>query len=399
MADKARISSDELRKAAAETEDELRALLKKSHVKAYTRRTKSGAVATVAEHDDSRTKEPYEAFKSPNGSAWFVGEGGSGSSTGHRFKNNEEAKQFADALNKKEGRTAKKPVSDQARIDHEDWLEEQRSRRTTGEIRSAVMSRRSFEKAHVKTYQRTTASGTSVTVKEHDDSRQRAIASASKAHLGIDSLKEKKSDRDDFKDLHVSRVKEALHAAYKAGGGKSPSTDHLLPVAKKHLLVHDTFEERGLDRHDFKEGHVKSIEAALGAAHDLGKKEKKTTKKTPAKTSAAPRTETANEGNGFHGIAQDHHAEEEVGKDGDIYRAPESTIRKVEAKAAESYSAAADHLVKNGHFDSHEKARDFLDSRMGRHLGDTARDHGGMDLSKVPEKNIKDHVRHYKLSR
>jgi hypothetical protein len=57
MADKARISSDELRKAAAETEGELRALLKKSqgkfdfgdpHHVGYTRTNASGTVSTIA---------------------------------------------------------------------------------------------------------------------------------------------------------------------------------------------------------------------------------------------------------------------------------------------------------------------------------------------------------------
>lgn len=132
-----------------------------------------------------------------------------------------------------------------------------------------------LQKSHVKGYQRTTASGATVQVKEHDDSRQKAIASAAQKHLHVDDLTEKKSDREDFHEISTWGMKHAMYDAYTAGkGGKNmvgPSQGMKLQELAKHHFGRD-FTEHGSDSHDFHEHHVNTIKDALGAAYDHGQK-------------------------------------------------------------------------------------------------------------------------------
>ena len=86
--------------------------------------TKAASVGIEVENDS----RPYVAYKSPNGTDWFVGRGGMGSSTGHRFKTEAEAKKFAADLNDKE----------QAKRDHDDWAEDRKAALARGEVRRGV---------------------------------------------------------------------------------------------------------------------------------------------------------------------------------------------------------------------------------------------------------------------
>lgn len=45
----------------------------------------------------------------------------------------------------------------------------------------------------------------------------KTIAEIASKHLGIDTLEERKSDHEDFYEVHVRCVADALQAAYEAG--------------------------------------------------------------------------------------------------------------------------------------------------------------------------------------
>lgn len=95
-----------------------------------------------------------------------------------------------------------------------------------------------------------------------------------------------------------------------------------------------------------------------------------------------PAIRSNNEGQGFHGEAMDAHIREQHGPD--TYHG--SLSEKDHTAAVEAghkkFAEAADHLVSAGHFENHDQAREYLDSKHGRHLHDGASFHGG-DISKV----------------
>lgn len=97
---------------------------------------------------------------------------------------------------------------------------------------------------------------------------------------------------------------------------------------------------------------------------------------------AAPETKTQNEGYGFHGEAATAHLKAKYGNDDYYGKATEQDHYEADQAANKKFSDMAHHLVKNGHFDNHEQARDYLDSTHGRHLHDGATFHGG-DATKV----------------
>jgi hypothetical protein len=209
-----------------------------------------------------------------------------------------------------------------------------------------------LQKSHVKGYTRTTASGATVQVKEHEDSRQKKLTEIAQKHLHMPTLEERKSDRHDFKEHTPWGLKDALMAAHAAGGGKLTDRTQMemQDIAKKHLgrdfVVHNS------DREDFKEHHVNDINQALNAAYEHGaksaspKKPKKTEKPLP----------TNNEGYGYHGEA---------------YTAHEGHVQYQEqgAGADTHFAEAAKHVMKYGGVGA-EDARNYLDSRYGRHLHD-----------------------------
>lgn len=97
----------------------------------------------------------------------------------------------------------------------------------------------------------------------------------------------------------------------------------------------------------------------------------------------APKTATANEGYGFHGEALHHVVRAKHGPEKSPYDLPEKEYGEANEVASKKFSDTAHSLVSGGHFESHEQARDYLDSVHGRHLHDSATFHDG-DATKVP---------------
>lgn len=107
---------------------------------------------------------------------------------------------------------------------------------------------------------------------------------------------------------------------------------------------------------------------------------------------SAPATESKNKDYGFYGEALNQHIRDKHG-DGAFHGDLSSDQMAAAHKAASKrFSDTAHHLVSAGHFKTHEEARNYLDSKHGRHLHDGATFHGG-DVSKVPwlKKDVADH--------
>lgn len=113
--------------------------------------------------------------------------------------------------------------------------------------------------------------------------------------------------------------------------------------------------------------------------HDSGKAAKKP-KASSSSKGGVPATKTENEGWGFHGGASESYLREKHGPDFDHSNASSKDISDARAHADKKFQGAADHLVQAKHFDNHEQARDFLDSRYGRHSHDELGPDG--DISK-----------------
>jgi hypothetical protein len=96
-----------------------------------------------------------------------------------------------------------------------------------------------------------------------------------------------------------------------------------------------------------------------------------------------PETMTQNDGYGYHGEALHQSVREKHGPDQSPYTLSESGYRAHSLDAQRRFSEAAHKLVRAGHFPDHDQARDYLDSKHGRHLHDGATFHDG-DISKVP---------------
>lgn len=99
--------------------------------------------------------------------------------------------------------------------------------------------------------------------------------------------------------------------------------------------------------------------------------------------SAKPTIKTGNEGYGFHGEAS--------------MAARQAGSKTPTEDAGKRFSNAAHHLVDKGHFKTHEEARDFLDSTVGRHMHDELMSHTkDSDLSKLPADRLARNVNWYK---
>jgi len=103
-----------------------------------------------------------------------------------------------------------------------------------------------------------------------------------------------------------------------------------------------------------------------------------------SRQAAAPKpatvVKTRNEGQGFHGEAYSHHLRQKHGPDNYMDNATEQDHVAARAHADKLFSSTANKLVQAGHFGSHEDAREYLDSKSGRHLHNQAPDG---DISKV----------------
>lgn len=101
---------------------------------------------------------------------------------------------------------------------------------------------------------------------------------------------------------------------------------------------------------------------------------RKATPRAKKASTAKTAVKTNNEGWGFHGEASNSYIRKKYDPDFDHGHASESDINEARAHADRMFQGAADHLVQAKHFDNHEQARDYLDSRNGRHLHDSSDD-------------------------
>lgn len=108
--------------------------------------------------------------------------------------------------------------------------------------------------------------------------RDKSVLAAAQDQMLVDNLDEKKSDREDFKEISTRGMKDGLYHAYKLGkAGEKGKADavvgpsqgaKLQEIAKKHFGR--DFREYGLDSEDFHEHHVNTIRDALREAYDHG---------------------------------------------------------------------------------------------------------------------------------
>lgn len=89
---------------------------------------------------------------------------------------------------------------------------------------------------------------------------------------------------------------------------------------------------------------------------------------------AAPEVMSRNTDYGFHGEAVNHHLRSKLGPDNYYSDAKESDHIEARNAAKKKFSEAAHSLVQAGHFKTHDEARDYLDSKSGRHLHNSAPD-------------------------
>jgi hypothetical protein len=222
-------------------------MLLKSHVKTYTRRTKSGAVATVAEHDDSRQDHGHMRFEyksGPNKDILHVSKdkiiAGGGpeqrvpmSLANYMFQHRDLGNGDASKKMKAEVRAA----YDASGGDPAKVLEAIKTTTKTLNGWSLHSHDKPMKKSHVKTYQRTTASGASVTVKEHDDSRQKMTGHV-KTH-GLTVKDKRQEATESAKDAHFEAVDnpsaETHRHAYNAAM-------HARDLHEEHGEHEDAFE-------------------------------------------------------------------------------------------------------------------------------------------------------------
>ena len=128
-----------------------------------------------------------------------------------------------------------------------------------------------LKKSHIKEYTRTTASGASIQVKEHDDKRQaaeNATAAADKHQAGMDWSK---PDTKKLQELHHDAAKkhiDAMESAHQAGDGESMR--HHFHKASMHLgAAHSagTFKRGGEAEHAKKISDMAEHVSAVAMKH------------------------------------------------------------------------------------------------------------------------------------
>lgn len=105
-------------------------------------------------------------------------------------------------------------------------------------------------------------------------SRQdQTLSSIAERELFIDTLETQGSDSLDFHDVGVESLKDALEAAYRAGGGGGDPSMIIGGIASSEFDI-DTLESQGRDHLDFHDLSVAGIKSALEAAYLAGSKKK-----------------------------------------------------------------------------------------------------------------------------
>ena len=164
----------------------------------------------------------------------------------------------------------------------------------------------------------------------------------------------------------------ATKASFQAGVHKdaahhNDAAEAHMNAAQDHMKTARTFPAQSEERKTILEAathhieqHNKHAQKAADAASEHKNQE----------------VRSQNEGYGFHGAAQESALREAHGNDYEPHKLSEDNRRGASKQAANAFSRAANDLVAHGHFDDHKQAGDFLDSRMGRHIGDQT-GHGG----------------------
>lgn len=108
-----------------------------------------------------------------------------------------------------------------------------------------------------------------------------------------------------------------------------------------------------------------------------------------------PMVTSGNEAGGYYAEALFSALVERHGPYASISDLTTDSVKISRLLAIDRFSRAAVYLIDNGYFPNGDEARDFLDSRSGRYLHDTALDYGG-EIGKV--KWLKQGVEDYKIT-
>lgn len=233
--------------------------------------------------------------------------------------------------------------------------------------------------------------GTPVTAYEHEESGHRVWGDA-KGRVHADSTDEvgklraagaksggAGSDAKGGIDKHLSNMKPGESKTFANGKGRFPQEKATVSKTESGYTIKSPF---GSSDHD----HSSAVDKLHRAFEGDGMKEVPSSASkadAKAKSSVPGPVKSKNEGNGFHGEASNAHLRKKYGPDDYYDKASQSDNKEAAEHASRHFADAAHKLVEGGHFESHDKAGEYLDSRHGRHLHDAASAHGG-DVSKVP---------------
>lgn len=248
-------------------------------------------------------------------------------------------------------------------------------------------------KSHVKGYTRKDGAF----VKEHDDKRQASAAGADDHPTVVGRPSKMVSYK--YQPGKGSAEAEAEHPAdadaidfagkrYDWTGSTGRSNHDQTPVrAYEHEESgHKVWMDEQGRVHADDQTEVEALRAKAKAGDPAPKKKVAAVRKPKPKPepAAAPSAEvkTKNESDGYHGEAMAQYMRDTHGEDGYHGDLSPDQSKAASDAAHKKFSDAAHSLVSGGHFGSHDEARDYLDSKHGRHLHDGATFHGG-DISKV----------------
>lgn len=194
--------------------------------------------------------------------------------------------------------------------------------------------------------------------------------------------------KDDGEGLAGGPTKgSAARKSAEASGDKAKQLS-LMSVGLSKTFAHPKFPAEKVSVKRDEKGFTITPPSAFGgkpigplnskeAAAKLDEMFSENTASGKAKAAAKPKAPTGpiatkNEGQGFHGTQLQRLTANKHGEDTSHYDLPEKDQIDIKGRADAQFDKAAKKLVALGHFDDHDHAVDFLDSRMGRHLGDEA---------------------------
>ncbi len=175
---------------------------------------------------------------------------------------------------------------------------------------------------------------------------KKGLDAIARDHLHLETLDTRKSDSLDFAEQSVGSIKDALTAAFKQGGGKTPPKGLLEGIAKRQLDL-ETLEYRGSDRLDFQEQSVWGIKKALEEAEAAGKKAatSSTAKDAAAQKKAAEPPRIGSKNPALANTLKDPNADPAaIQKRLDDYAARVKPETRADKKAEQKLSQAADKL-------------------------------------------------------